>query len=323
MTSDGAHARRAGIVVVGSTNADLVLGVRAHPAPGETVLGHGMQVMSGGKGANQAVAAARLGAEVALVGAVGDDEFAVAALAGLRAAGVDLDAVAVADAPTGIAVVTVSDDGENSIVVVPGANGTVDADVVRAHEALVAGAAVVVLQGEIPVAGIEAAARAATGRLVVNLAPVVDVAEDVLLRADPLVLNEHEARLVGERLGVAAGRSDDEAALVRGLLARGVRSVVLTVGPRGALVGGADGGLVGGAAAVVRVPSPRVRAVDTTGAGDAFVGALACGLSRGDRLVDAARTAARVGAFAVRAEGAQASYPGVGDELPEVSEVAS
>ena len=249
----GGHARRAEVVVVGSTNADLVLGVRAHPAPGETVLGHGMQVMSGGKGANQAVAAARLGADVALVGAVGDDEFAAAALAGLRAAGVDLGAVAVADAPTGIAVVTVSDDGENSIVVVPGANATVDADVVRAHDGLVAGAAVVVLQGEIPVAGIEAAARATTGRLVVNLAPVVDVAEDVLLRADPLVLNEHEARLVGERLGVTAGRSEDEEALVRGLLARGVRSVVLTVGPRGALVGGADGGLDGGDAAVVRV----------------------------------------------------------------------
>ena len=146
-----------------------------------------------------------------------------------------------------------SDDGENSIVVVPGANATVDADVVRAHDGLVAGAAVVVLQGEIPVAGIEAAARATTGRLVVNLAPVVDVAEDVLLRADPLVLNEHEARLVGERLGVTAGRSEDEEALVRGLLARGVRSVVLTVGPRGALVGGADGGLDGGDAAVVRV----------------------------------------------------------------------
>ncbi len=149
---------------------------------------------------------------------------------------------------------------------------------------------------------------------------MVDVAEDVLLRADPLVLNEHEAQLVGERLGVVSPRSTDESgstgdggdeeALVRGLLAWGVRSVVLTVGARGALVGqGQD---------VVGVPSPRVRAVDTTGAGDAFVGALACGLSRGDGLVDAARTAARVGAFAVQASGAQASYPGVDDELPPV-----
>jgi ribokinase len=186
-----------------------------------------------------------------------------------------------------------------------------------------AGAAVVVLQGEIPRSGIEAAARTARGRLVVNLAPVVDVDESVLLRADPLVVNEHEAELAARMLGVAPSLSpsvdpvettaDGEEAVVRGLLARGVRSVVLTVGPRGALVGQGDD--------VVHVPSPRVHAVDTTGAGDAFVGALARGLAAGDGLVDAARTAARVGAFAVRSPGAQASYPGPGDELPQVDEV--
>ncbi|MCZ2262736.1 ribokinase [Isoptericola sp. QY 916] len=297
------------VVVVGSTNADLLVGVTAHPAPGETVLGHGMRVMSGGKGANQAVAAARLGADVAFVGAVGDDEFADAALAGLRSAGVDLTALAVAPGRrTGIAIVTVSDDGENSIVVVPGANGAVDEAMVSAHAGLVAGAASVVLQGEIPRTAIEAAARTARGRLVVNLAPVLDVDEDVLLRADPLVLNEHEARLVAGALGVPAEESEE--VLVRGLLARGVRSVVLTLGPRGALVGQDDD--------VTAVPAPRVRAVDTTGAGDAFVGALAHGLARGDGLVDAARTAARVGAYAVRSPGAQASYPSAVDELPAV-----
>ncbi|MFD6135091.1 ribokinase [Isoptericola sp. NPDC060257] len=297
------------VVVVGSTNADLLVGVTAHPAPGETVLGHGMRVMSGGKGANQAVAAARLGADVAFVGAVGDDEFADAALAGLRSAGVDLTAlVVVPGRRTGIAIVTVSDDGENSIVVVPGANAAVDEAVVGAHVDLVGGAATVVLQGEIPRAAIEAAARSARGRLVVNLAPVLDVDEDVLLRADPLVLNEHEARLVAGALDVPAEESEE--VLVRGLLARGVPSVVLTLGPRGALVGLDDD--------VTEVPAPRVRAVDTTGAGDAFVGALAHGLARGDGLVDAARTAARVGAYAVRSPGAQASYPSAGDELPAV-----
>jgi len=298
-----------GVVVVGSTNADLLVGVATHPVPGETVLGHGMRVMSGGKGANQAVAAARLGADVAFVGAVGDDEFADAALAGLRSAGVDLAALAVAPGHrTGIAIVTVSDDGENSIVVVPGANAAVDEALVGAHAGLVTGAATVVLQGEIPRAAIEAAARTTRGRLVVNLAPVLDVDEDVLLRADPLVLNEHEARLVAAALDVPAGDGDEP--LVRGLLARGVRSVVLTLGPRGALVGqGGD---------VTAVPAPRVRAVDTTGAGDAFVGALAHGLARGDGLVDAARTAARVGAYAVRSPGAQASYPSADDELPPV-----
>nr|WP_166851589.1 ribokinase [Isoptericola sp. BMS4] len=297
------------VVVVGSTNADMLVTAAAHPAPGETVLGHGMSVTSGGKGANQAVAAARLGADVAFVGAVGDDEFAAAATAGLRAAGVDLGALAaVRGERTGIAVVTVSDDGENSIVVVPGANATVDADRVGAHADLVAGADVVVLQGEIPRSGIEAAASAARGRLVVNLAPVVDVDERVLLAANPLVVNEHEAQLVARQLGVTEAGGED--ALVRGLLERGVRSVALTVGPRGALVGQGDD--------VVHVPSPRVRAVDTTGAGDAFVGALARGLAAGEGLVDAARTAARVGAFAVLAPGAQASYPGPEDELPLV-----
>lgn len=316
MTAAGTGDVRGRVVVVGSTNADMLVTAAAHPAPGETVLGHGMSVTSGGKGANQAVAAARLGADVAFVGAVGDDEFVPAATAGLRAAGVDLAALAVVpDERTGIAVVTVSDDGENSIVVVPGANAAVDADRVGGHAGLVGGADVVVLQGEIPRSGIEAAAGAARGRLVVNLAPVVDVDESVLVRADPLVVNEHEAELVGRMLGVEAAGTDGEEALVRGLLARGVRSVVLTVGARGALVGrpgeqGAD---------VVHVPSPTVRAVDTTGAGDAFVGALARGLAAGEDLVAAARTAARVGAFAVRSPGAQASYPGPDDALPEVS----
>lgn len=313
-----ARAPRPGrVVVVGSANADLLTRVQVHPVPGETVLGQDLQVLSGGKGANQAVAAARLGADVAFVGAVGDDEFAAAAQAGLRAAGVDLGALHVlAGTRTGIAIVTVGADGENSIVVVGGANSGVDADLVRAHASLVAEAAVVVVQGEIPRSGIEAAAALARGRLVVNLAPVVDVDEAVLLGADPLVLNEHEGALTARRLGVAEAAAADPAAqtaLVRGLVARGVRSVVLTLG--------ADGALVGRDGDVVHIPSPRVHAVDTTGAGDAFVGALAHGLARGDDLVDAARTAARVGAFAVRSVGAQASYPGVDDVLPETPEV--
>ncbi|WP_265521476.1 ribokinase [Oerskovia flava] len=308
---DGPPAR---VVVVGSTNADLLARVAAHPAPGETVLGESMDVLPGGKGANQAVAAARLGSPTALVGAVGDDAFAEPALAGLREAGVDLSALAVRSGTTGIALVTVAADGENSIVVIPGVNATVDADAVRAHHDVVAHAAVVVLQGEIPRSGIEQAARATRGRLVVNLAPVIDVDPDVLLAADPLVVNEHEAALVARALGASDGAPDGagtDEAVVTALLARGVRSVVMTLGPRGALVGARD--------LLVPVPSPRVDAVDTTGAGDAFVGALAHGLAAGDDLVTAARFAARVGAFAVRSVGAQSSYPGRADELPEVT----
>ena len=323
---------RTGVVVVGSVNADLLTTVDQHPRPGETVLGRTLDVLPGGKGANQAVAAAQLGAQTTLVGAVGTDQFAEPALAGLRAAGVDLGAVPVVEGATGVAQVTVAADGENSIVVIPGANAHLDGAVVDAYAELVGGAAVVVVQGEIPRTGIEAAARHAQGRLVVNLAPVVDVDREVLLAADPLVVNEHEAALVlvaldasasaarraepdvagstDEAAGLVAAR--DEQRVVDALLAHGVRSVVLTVGARGALV--ADG------SGTTHVPSPRVHAVDTTGAGDAFVGALAYRLSEGDGLVEAAHLAARVGAAAVRGSGAQPSYPWAGDPLPEVQQ---
>lgn len=354
-----AHGRT-GVVVVGSVNADLLTTVDQHPRPGETVLGRTLDVLPGGKGANQAVAAAQLGAQTALVGAVGSDQFVEPALAGLQAAGVDLGAVTAVEGSTGVAQVTVSADGENAIVVIPGANASVDDVVVDAYAELVGGAAVVVVQGEIPRTGIEAAARHTQGRLVVNLAPVVDVDREVLLAADPLVVNEHEAALVLAMLDASSGpveaassgttssgaevpdsvargsattgeattgsapeetepedtavetdrgTADDEQRVVDALLAHGVPSVVLTVGARGALV--ADG------SGTTLVPSPRVEAVDTTGAGDAFVGALAYRLSEGDGLVEAARLAARVGAYAVRGSGAQPSYPWAGDPLPE------
>jgi len=356
-----AHGRT-GVVVVGSVNADLLTTVDQHPRPGETVLGCTLDVLPGGKGANQAVAAAQLGAQTALVGAVGSDQFAEPALAGLQAAGVDLGAVTAVEGSTGVAQVTVSADGENAIVVIPGANASVDDVVVDAYAELVGGAAVVVVQGEIPRTGIEAAARHTQGRLVVNLAPVVDVDREVLLAADPLVVNEHEAALVLAMLDASSGpveaassgvtssgaevpdsvargsattgdattgsapeeteheetavetdrdTADDEQRVVDALLAHGVPSVVLTVGARGALV--ADG------SGTTLVPSPRVEAVDTTGAGDAFVGALAYRLSEGDGLVEAARLAARVGAYAVRGSGAQPSYPWAGDPLPETA----
>lgn len=384
-----AHGRT-GVVVVGSVNADLLTTVDQHPRPGETVLGRTLDVLPGGKGANQAVAAARLGATTTLVGAVGSDQFAEPALAGLKDAGVDLDALAVVEGPTGVAQVTVAADGENAIVVIPGANAHVDAAAVDASAAVIGSAAVVIVQGEIPRAGIEAAAAHTRGRLVVNLAPVVDVDRSVLLAADPLVVNEHEAALVLAALdrtaaldktagtaasaavaalaalagtarsavstvrvdGLSAGPAvpessgapgagvsasdatqgaatetgetgpearseagpEAEARVVAALVAHGVRSVVLTVGARGAIVADASG--------ATRVPSPRVDAVDTTGAGDAFVGALAFRLSEGDGLVQAARLAARVGAAAVRGSGAQPSYPWAGDQLPEVDDAA-
>ncbi|PFG41641.1 ribokinase [Isoptericola jiangsuensis] len=298
------------IVVVGSVNADIVTRVAAQPVPGETVLAESMAVLPGGKGANQAVAAARLGADVWLVGAVGTGPFADTALAGLRTSGVHLDAVAEVDGHSGVALVTVSADGENSIVVVPGANSTVDADVVARHADLLARADVVVLQAEIPVPGIEAAARAAGGRVLLNLAPVVDLDPSVLALADPLVVNAGEAR----RLLDDAARPVPDApfAVVDALLELGPRSVVLTMGGAGAVV--AEASTDDGAPVVV--PAPHVEPLDTTGAGDAFVGALAWRLLGGDTLADAARTAVRAGAYSVTTHGAQRSFPAADDVLP-------
>jgi ribokinase len=295
-----------GVVVVGSINADLVITLERHPRPGETVLGRSMTVLPGGKGANQAVAAALLGADVTMIGAVGSDAYAATALSALSAAGVDLQAVRRLDGGTGVAVVEVSDDGENTIVVLPGANARVTPDLVTASIASVRDAAVVVVQGELPAATLEAAVRAAEGRVIVNLAPVIVVDRDVLLKADPLVVNEHEGALVLEQFGSAAGSGHAE--VVEALVAAGFASVVMTLGGAGALV--SDGG------AVRAHPAPRVPAVDTTGAGDAFVGALAARLTAGDGLDDAVRFAVRVGSYAVQHAGAQPSYPTLDDELP-------
>ncbi len=295
-----------GIVVVGSINADLVVTLERHPRPGETVLGRSMAVLPGGKGANQAVAAARLGADVLMIGAVGSDAYADTALSALTAAGVDLSSLERTDGGTGVAVVEVSDDGENTIVVLPGANAEMTPGIVAASAAVIGDASVVVVQGELPAAATEAAVRAATGRVIVNLAPVIAVDPEALLRADPLVVNEHEGALVLARLG--AGEASGHTAVVEALLGCGFPSVVMTLGAAGALV--SDGG------PVRAVPAPRVTPVDTTGAGDAFVGALAARLGAGAPLEDAVRFAVRVGSYAVQHAGAQPSYPTLDDALP-------
>jgi ribokinase len=298
------------IVVVGSINVDQLMVVERHPAPGETLIAVSMEFLPGGKGANQAVAAARLGAHVSLVGATGRDSVSGLATALLERAGVDLSAVRAVDGPTGLALVTVADDGENTIVVVPGANAAVGADVVGDAADLIARAAVVVLQGEIPADGIEEAVRLATGRVVLNLAPVIAVDPEAIRRADPLVVNEHEAALVLALFDPSADIPREDAELVARLRQWGVTSVVLTRGEQGAICSDSLG--------TMTVPSPRVDAVDSSGAGDAFVGALSGRLAAGSTLLDAVRLAGRVGAFAVRTLGTQQSDPGADDELPEV-----
>lgn len=297
------------ITVVGSINADLFVLVERHPLPGETLLGRDGGISAGGKGANQAVAAANLGATVRMVGAVGTDAYAAPATEFLSAAGVDMSDVATVEGSTGLAVITVSDSGENTIVVVGGANTAVDGDFVASRREAVESAGIVLLQGEIPASGFSAAVRLATGRVVVNLAPVIEVERADLLAADPLVANEHEAGLILAQLGVADVPASEEA-MASALTELGFASVVLTRGARGAVVAEGD--------QLTPIPTPSVDAVDSTGAGDAFVGALVHRLAEGDTLVAAARYAARVGAFSATRRGAQGSYPSSTDALPDV-----
>jgi ribokinase len=330
-SAGAAGAAGADVLVVGSINVDQVVTVDRLPLPGETLIGTSLTLLPGGKGANQAVAAARRGAATTMIGAVGDDVHESAALPLLVESGVDVERVAVVPGPTGLAVVSVGSDSENTIVVVPGANASVDEEAVARHAEVVSRAAVVVLQGEIPVSGIECAARLATGRVVLNLAPVVAVSAEVVRLADPLVLNEHEGRLLLELVAPeAAARlagwdvsddaarassdvpSGDDAAVVAELRALGVASVALTRGAAGALVSDASGSW--------SVPSPQVRAVDSSGAGDAFVGALSAALAGGSSLLEAAKEAVRVGAWSVTTVGTQPSYPSLEDELPSTDE---
>ncbi|WNM35249.1 ribokinase [Streptomyces sp. Li-HN-5-11] len=287
------------LLVVGSANADLVIGVERRPGAGETVLGGDLAVHPGGKGANQAVAAARLGARTALLARVGDDAHGRLLLDSLRAAGADPVGVLAGGAPTGVALITVDPSGDNSIVVSPGANARLTPGDVRAATGLLHASRVVSAQLEIPLETVVEIVRnlPAASRFVLNPSPPRPLPQEVLDACDPLIVNEHEAKVIlgGSDVG---GSPEDWA---RALLARGPRSVVVTLGAEGALVASAD--------RVARVPSVTVDAVDTTGAGDAFTAALAWRLGAGAPLPEAAAYAARVGALAVTKRGAQESFP--------------
>ncbi|MCX5090392.1 ribokinase [Streptomyces sp. NBC_00365] len=286
------------LLVVGSANADLVIGVERRPAAGETVLGSDLVVHPGGKGANQAVAAARLGAQTALLARVGDDAHGRLLLDSQRAAGVDTAGVLVGGAPTGVALITVDPSGDNSIVVSPGANGRLTPEDVRSAGNLLAASRVVSAQLEIPLETVVEVVRnlAPGSRFVLNPSPPRALPAEVLAACDPLIVNEHEARVI---VGTDLGDSPEDWASA--LLALGPRSVVITLGARGALVASAEG--------AVRVPSVKVETVDTTGAGDAFTAALAWRLGLDEPLAEAAAYAARVGAAAVTRAGAQESFP--------------
>ncbi|HET6413872.1 MAG TPA: ribokinase [Anaeromyxobacter sp.] len=290
------------VVVVGSINMDLVVRTVRLPEPGETVSGKSFAQIPGGKGANQAVAAARLGARTAMVGCLGDDAFGAELERVLAADGIDCRAVRkVPGVPTGVALIEVDDAGRNHIVVVPGGNGRLEVADVRAQEKLLAGARAVVLQLEIPLETvIFTAARArALGKLVVlNPAPAQPLPPELLAAADYLVPNELEAAaLTGCRVDSPAAA--EEAA--RSLRGQGARNVIVTLGALGVL-SATEG-------EVRHHPARPVRAVDSTAAGDTFIGGLCTALVEGRSLDRAVAFAQAAAAISVTRPGAQTSIP--------------
>ncbi|WP_045731529.1 ribokinase [Pseudarthrobacter chlorophenolicus] len=304
------------IVVVGSLNADLTIYCERLPQPGETVHGNGFAVNPGGKSANQAVAAGRLGGRVSLVGAVGDDPNGHMLLASVAGAGVDVGLVRSSGEPTGVAVISVDAAGENSIIISAGANGTLSpADVAEAADVL-DGAAVVSLCLEVAMPTVLAAAQAghdAGAKVLLNLSPYAHIPSELAGLVDVLLVNAHEAALfLGP--GASVPGADAHAAqwdAVRERFAeRGIRQVLVTLGAHGSVVLDSD---APAGRAVVFVAPTKVDAVDTTGAGDAFTGAVAVRLAAGDALTDAAAFASVAAALATTRKGTQAAYPETAD----------
>jgi len=276
------------ILVFGSINLDLIFPVQHLPAPGETTLGGGFLMLPGGKGANQALAAARDGGRVTLVGAVGRDAFAEAALDLVRKAGIDLSYLSTLDWPTGCASVVVETGGDNQIAVASGANAYASASHVPDH--LLGAGSTIVLQLEAPLAPTLALARrtkALGGRVILNLAPARGDAETLLGTIDVLIANEGEAATLGEPAEVA--------------VRHGI-TLIVTRGEAGAIVHRPEGGSLA-------VPALPITAVDTTGAGDCFVGVLAVALDRGISMAAALRRATVAAGLSCGTRGAQPSMP--------------
>lgn len=268
------------ITVVGSINLDFVASAAVLPRAGETVTGATLARHPGGKGANQALAARKLGADVALIGRVGDDEMSGAAMALLMSHGLDLTCVETDLAePTGVALIAVDEEGENQIVVCAGANHCVTPEHLPARIECP-----LIVQLELPLATVEAAVGRATDFVCVNLAPAAPVSDQLLRRADLLIVNETEAAFYGDLLHHGGGR------------------VVVTQGAKGAI-------MYQRGAEVARAAPPKVEAVDATGAGDAFVGAICVALLEGMEAEDALAFACAAGAVAATRRGAQPSLP--------------
>ena len=292
----------ASIAVVGSLNMDLVIRSPHIPRPGETIIGGELHTVPGGKGANQAIAAARLGAQVSMVGRVGHDTFAGPLLENLDVDGIDRTFVVQdGEAATGVALIVVDDNGENSIVVASGANMRLAPADVEAAEPLIAAADMLILQLEVPLESVIRSAelaRAHGAKVVLNPAPARPLPAGLLSLVDVLVPNESEAALL---TGLPVGTQTEAEEAAQALLASGVGTVVLTLGERGALPARAGEMQV--------CPTFDVKPVDTTAAGDAFVAGLAVALAEGKGLYEAVRWGNAAGGLATTVLGAQPSLP--------------
>ncbi|WP_406460819.1 ribokinase [Streptomyces sp. NBC_01622] len=283
------------IAVLGSTNMDLVAYVTKAPQRGETVTGREFRTIPGGKGANQAIAAAHAGADVTIIGAVGDDAYGAQLRSTLEHSGVDTDHLRTVEGASGTAHIVVDDEGGNAIVVIPAANGTVD-HLAPGDEALIASADALLLQLEIPLAAVVAGAEAARRhdvRTILTPAPARPLPPELLAATDLLVPNEHEATAL-------TGHTDPRKAAAA--LLDQVPEVIVTLGSAGSLYAARGAG-------PFTVPAPQVTAVDSTGAGDTFAGALAVALAEGRPTRDALGWAAAAAALSVQRPGATASMP--------------
>lgn len=291
-----------GILVVGSSNTDMIIRVPHIPKPGETILGGEFSMAAGGKGANQAVAAARAGGRVIFVARVGDDLFGGKALANFEAGGIDTRFVLrTPGVASGIALITVDGRGENSISVASGANALLSVDDIEKADAAFAAADIVLLQLESPLGTVAAAVRKARRRglpVILNPAPARELDDALMGLVTFLTPNEHEAELL---TGIPVKDEPGARQAARRLRQRGTGSVVITLGARGAFVSSAD--------VEELVPAFKVEPVDTTAAGDVFNGALAVALAEGSPLADALRFAQAAAAISVTRPGAQPSAP--------------
>jgi len=289
------------IVVFGSINMDLVVRTPRLPTPGETLTGHTFFTAPGGKGANQAVACARLGVPTRMVGRVGDDLFGEQLRASLRSFGVQDDGVLTTPGPSGVALIAVDDTAENTIVIVPGANGAVSIADIPRLEAVLDGARILLVQLEVPIETVVAAARAAHTRgvtVILDPAPALPLPDELYALADIITPNEHEAATL---TGIAVRDDQGAIAAARALIARGARRVAIKLGARGALTADTEGEQFWS--------SFTVTPVDTVAAGDAFNGGLAVALSEGRSFDEAIRWGLAAGALSVTRHGAQPSMP--------------